>query len=495
VNKVLRGFVTEVKIKLIIRHRQLRRKPLGPQRRITLIRRARSLGLAAFLLLAYSGCGGPQWDPVKRFAVLPVKSDSHPVASALGRWMEVQLQDSLQAPWVLLPVHTLSAGLCAEDLADEESAASAAARIGLQGYVTVSLQADNTVSLRLAGRDAASSEAYRMALKDFPTDWRSIFTAIDAGWTTSLPSDSLPQAEALETWGRALMTAAAGNAVQAAETLRPVVDRTAAAHGAGLDLIRLLLEAGLDWREDGRDPAPLWNEAARRLQEQPSPKLLGRLYLYQGRLNWAEQAFKSAYSASKPDVALNFDISRIHPSRWPDGGARRQENLLRQNLHLNPLHLPSALALGTWLFGRNETAEVEQVYQTFLSHAPDHRDILMALGRVYVLRNEPVKIIETYRRLIDIDAAYAPAYYNLGVAYFNADRLNEAAGFFTRCLALGGTADSHFYLAALAETRGDTLDALTHYRQRLDARKGREDRFAEEARRRITKLLTVLEPQ
>ena len=455
-------------------------------------RTKRVLGLAVFSMVLFLQCSAPSGPAVQRFAVLPVGPHQPNNMIAAVRLLESHLAPGFEAPRVLLPLHTLQDGLKPQDLLDEPAAVRAARRLGLHGYLLLSAAQDQSMRLHLGGE----FEDVVLHHSLFPSN--DFCSAVDSLMDGALfrqhakgraPAPAIPPA-VMAHWGDALQMSRQGRGEGPLTKLRETVAIASQWDVVTRDMARLLLEAGLTWRESGRDPQPLWLEAGALLKQAPSPRLLGRLYLYQGRLNWAEKAFKSAYNASHQDVELKFDISRLHPSRWPDLGAHRPEPLLRDCLHLNPVYLPAALALGEWLFRQNRAARVEALYHDFLNRSPGQLDILMALGRMYVLSNQPVKIIETYQQLIEIEPNFAPAYYNLGVAYYNSERFKQAAGFFDRCLELKGTPDSHFYLATMAEARGDTLAAISNYRQRLEARKKGQDTFAEQARRRLRLLLS-----
>ena len=76
-----------------------------------------------------------------------------------------------------------------------------------------------------------------------------------------------------------------------------------------------------------------------------------------------------------------------------------------------------------------------------------------------------------------------------GIAYYHDGRIDDAVRFFQRAIALDGHAESHYYLGVIFSEAGDEDRAINHFRTRVRLRQGKNDVFAEEARKNLLELL------
>jgi tetratricopeptide (TPR) repeat protein len=102
-------------------------------------------------------------------------------------------------------------------------------------------------------------------------------------------------------------------------------------------------------------------------------------------------------------------------------------------------------AAALWQQGRHKDAETLATY--ILSSAPREHSALHLLGLIARQNGEMARAIDFFRQAIAIDDQIAVYHGNLGNAYFESDRLGEAAGCFRQVLALEpGAAQARFGL-------------------------------------------------
>ena len=136
-----------------------------------------------------------------------------------------------------------------------------------------------------------------------------------------------------------------------------------------------------------------------------------------------------------------------------------------------------------------DTQKAIGYYHQLLKMNPRSIDGLMALGRIYLVRNEFLKLIPIFEKVLEINPNYADAYYNLGIAYYNNEKPDLAIDFFKKAIQLSNHENSYLYLGYLYSEQGDYKAAAAYYRNRIRLDEQRDDPFAEEARKQLVKLL------
>ena len=113
----------------------------------------------------------------------------------------------------------------------------------------------------------------------------------------------------------------------------------------------------------------------------------------------------------------------------------------------------------------------------------------MALGKIYIVRNEMIPLMDVLTKVIRLDPDNADAYYNLGILYYNSNDYDNAKRFFNRAIQINNHLNSHLYLAYIFELEGNLDMAIKHLRLRIHYKTGSDDEFAEEARKHLYKLM------
>lgn len=217
--------------------------------------------------------------------------------------------------------------------------------------------------------------------------------------------------------------------------------------------------------------------------------LLGNLYVKMGRWNSAESALLVSHRLDPNNAYAYYDMARLHPRRYHGIGLSERKDLLHRALDLNPAFEAAYVALAEDYYFRNKPEEVEKIYDKLLTIHPNSLEGLLGLGKLYVLRNDVLNIIRIYERVIELAPEYTDAYYNLGIAYYNAGRLGDAIRFFETAIELGNHVESHYYLGLIYDKMNETERAIEYFRRRIRLKRGRDDPFAEEARKNLVRLL------
>jgi len=262
-------------------------------------------------------------------------------------------------------------------------------------------------------------------------------------------------------------------------------------------LVSVLLDKAIDLESKGEFAEDIYLEAfqiiSKNLKQDSSQteydSLLGRMYVQRSWWNKAEKTLSRAVQIDSNNPENYFYLSRLHSSRFKSLGFRNQEKLLKKAISINPAMEKAWIALGNLYYYQNNQKKAESVYQKLLSIHPTSLDGLLELGKIHVLKNDVIHIIQTYEKVLDLAPDQAVAYYNLGVAYYNDQKIEESKRFFKRAVALEDHLDSHYYLGVICQQEDQMNEAISHFRFRIRNRKGQDDLYAEEARKRLWNLL------
>jgi len=218
-------------------------------------------------------------------------------------------------------------------------------------------------------------------------------------------------------------------------------------------------------------------------------RILGEYYIYQERWSLAEQMLVKAFQLNPNQSQLYLSLSRLHPSRYQKLGFKNEVQLYKRAIFINPCYEDGYLMLSDFYLFENQRKKAIQVLEQYLTINPNSVPALMALGKIYIVRNEILKIIEIYNRVLELEPNNSDAYYNLGILYYNSKDYDNAEQFLKRAIEIDNHLNSHLYLAYLYEITGEYDLAIEQLRKRIRYRRGRDDEFAEEARKHLFKLL------
>lgn len=217
--------------------------------------------------------------------------------------------------------------------------------------------------------------------------------------------------------------------------------------------------------------------------------LLGEYYIYLERWSLAEEMLVKAMKLNPQYPRLYLSLSRIHPDRYKKMGFRNEEEIFKKAIFINPSYEDAYLMLSDYYLFENKRDAAIEVLDNYLEINPNSVPVLMALGKIYLVRNDIMKIIEIYNRVIELEPTNSAAYYNLGILYYNSEDYDNAEKFLQKAIQIDNHLNSHLYLAYLYELKGDYENAIKQLRLRIRYRKGLDDEFAEEARRRLYDLM------
>ena len=217
-------------------------------------------------------------------------------------------------------------------------------------------------------------------------------------------------------------------------------------------------------------------------------RIIGKYYLLREIWGKAEEHLKKALELDKDNVCVYHDFARLHRSRIKKIGFSNEEAVLRYAVYLNPCYEEARLRLADHLYFNKFPKRAEREVTELLKIHPRSIEGLLFLGKMAVASNDIDKIVKTYNQILDIDPRNSDAYYNLGVYYFNSGDIVTSERFFNRAIQVGNHVNSYLYLGHIFYSKGDNQKAIESYRLRIRYKKGIDDPYADEARKRLFQL-------
>lgn len=216
-----------------------------------------------------------------------------------------------------------------------------------------------------------------------------------------------------------------------------------------------------------------------------SYRIAARFYLLDKMWGKAESYLVKARNLDPNNAAVYLDFSHLHKNRIKRFGFKNVESLIHHALWLNPCFEEARLYLADYLFFNGWRRQAIKEIKKLLAIHPRSVSGLLFLGKIYVIQGDLGRIMETYNRILEIDPQNAVAYYNLGVYYYNSEDYENAERFFKKAISINNHVNSHLYLGFLYESRGETVKAIAEYRKRIRFKKGTNDQFVDQARKRL----------
>jgi len=204
----------------------------------------------------------------------------------------------------------------------------------------------------------------------------------------------------------------------------------------------------------------------------------------------AEQNLKQCLRLNPNDDKAYLDLARLHPSRYRDLNILNEEGLYQRALFLNPGSVSARIWYGDYLYRAGRVREALQLDQDFLTVFPNQVDLQMALGKLLISLQSYQQASDLFEKLLHSAPRYTELLrYNLAIVYFHRGDTLSAQKIFTEIAAAHGNPDVYLYLAAIAEKRGNLDLAIEYLRQRIQKNRGLNDRYKEEARKNLVRLL------
>ena len=217
-------------------------------------------------------------------------------------------------------------------------------------------------------------------------------------------------------------------------------------------------------------------------------QLLGRYYLMEEMWQKAEINLTKALHLDPTIPDIFYDFSHLHASRTSKFGYGNKEALLKHAFALNPCYEKARLNLADYLYFNKWPRQAKNTIDGLLKIHPTSIEAWLYLGKMAIGEGDIEQIIPIYNRILEIDAHNVEAFYNLGVFYFNNTDVENAAGFFQQAIKYGDHLESHLYMGHIYESRGEIEKAIAEYRYRIKYKRGFEDPYADEARKRLYNL-------
>lgn len=192
--------------------------------------------------------------------------------------------------------------------------------------------------------------------------------------------------------------------------------------------------------------------------------LLGNVLHRRGVRDAAEASYRDA-------IALRPDLTEAHCGLGhvlrENGRPDAAISCFERALEIDPGSPDAHAGLATSLFEQGEFDRAISAYHASLALAPDAPEVLSNLANVLLQKGRRDEAIASCRRALELNAGFAPALCNLGVA-LESDHLERAIACYRQALAADPDfALVHYKLGNALTKAGRHLEAAEHFRSAL----------------------------
>jgi tetratricopeptide (TPR) repeat protein len=217
-------------------------------------------------------------------------------------------------------------------------------------------------------------------------------------------------------------------------------------------------------------------------------RILGEVYLYEQKYEYAEYFLKRALMQNPYNARVYFLISFLHTSRLSDMGYKSRIALLEKAVFFDPGFAEAVRDLaheyyqtGTASQDHFATKQAKQLLENYLSFADVDIPAMGLLAKITLQSEEYDKAIALFQRMAQLGADSAEINYNLGICHYGMNDYQKAEEYFNRAIALDDYKDAYLYLGMIYKNKNDFDRALYYFRERIKRKSGDEDTYAREA--------------
>jgi tetratricopeptide (TPR) repeat protein len=447
---------------------------------------------AAFIINNYS-------DSPKRLAVFPPANLQIP-ASEIESWamadlLNDQLIKKLPSTFLIYPTHWLMQAINLDSLTNREYIEKFARRINLDYLIFPSSNFFDKDQIKNVNsqtsfeiKNTRKTDSKKKSAESIQTRLSQILEQI---------SFSEQEAEFSQVSVQSFLLIKEGKFEKAVETLESFYKTDTSFVKSRNLLAHCFLESAVRFDYLGK-PSGLYKFAALRLCEGTVSRhdslnakafqLLGQYYLLEKMWAKAEENYLKAFKLNDRIPELYFGFSHLHDSRSKKIGRKNKEALLRKTIEINPCYEIARINLADYLYFKKWPNRARKEINKLLKINPTSIEGLFYLGKLAVAENNIDEIVAIYNKILDIEPRNVDAFYNLGVYYYNLGNIGTATQFFERAVLYGNHLNSHLYLGHIYQSRGEIDKAIAEYRYRIKYKRGMDDTYADEARKRLYNL-------
>jgi len=223
--------------------------------------------------------------------------------------------------------------------------------------------------------------------------------------------------------------------------------------------------------------------------------LLARIYQKMGKTSLALNTAHRAESYKNDDPELFLLLSRLY---WEIKDLGKAQQYLAKAKQLAPMHSEVFLLQGIFDSAKGDTAAAVRAYRTALTQDPENAKPYQELAKIYFARNKEdsamyyvlegrtinpnnpfftyfegvildskglkTSSLRAFRKSIQMDSTFFPAYYRLGIDAFNSGSYTEAQTYFTPLSDKPEfSLNSNLYIAEILEKTGQGAKAVSYY--------------------------------
>lgn len=229
-----------------------------------------------------------------------------------------------------------------------------------------------------------------------------------------------------------------------------------------------------------------------------SKVMVAESYIWEEDFNSAEIFLKQAFVENPFDIDVLLNFTFLHPSRYQQFGFKNRREIYQQILTYCPLE-ESVLLKWSELIVRGDPAYTppphfaKDFVQRYLNMNPYSPSVWLMLGQLIAKQGDRPGALKCFLKADSLQPNDGLILYNIGVLYYEWEKLDKARTYFLKSIEASDYLDSHLYLGSIYKQEGNCEAALKEFRYRVIHKTGDDDFYAYQAMKGIRECLKILE--
>ncbi len=225
--------------------------------------------------------------------------------------------------------------------------------------------------------------------------------------------------------------------------------------------------------------------------------MIAESYLWDEDFASAEIFLKQAFVENPFDIDVLLNFTFLHPSRYKEFGFANRKEIYQQIVIYCPIE-ESVLLKWSNLILKGDPAYTPPPHfardfvERYLKMNPYSPSMWLMLGQLLSQQGDRPAALNCFLKADSLKPGDGLILYNLGVLYYEWEKLDKAKTYFLKSIEASDYLDSHLYLGSIYKRQGNCQAALREFRYRVAHKQGEDDFYAYQAMKGIRECLEMM---
>lgn len=200
---------------------------------------------------------------------------------------------------------------------------------------------------------------------------------------------------------------------------------------------------------------------------------------------------KLAINTAQSILAKNPNNAEALYILWAAKGSNPNNPEIRKALEINPNLVPALIGLGTAYYEKRRSYSQAATYYRQAAEIAQSPEIHNYLGNSLIYQGYYTQAVKQFQKAIKLNPNYAPAYQNMGIAFFYMNKMSDTIAAEKKAISLNPhSPDAYYFLAQSYDRSKQPQQAISYYNLFLNYVLGQDEYsiYAKTAKERLAAL-------